>query len=152
MPQKELLLWHWKLGIGMQCLQAMMRTCTFKYPFGRLQSHPPIIKAKFAFTFSCAIPRCQSCELAQAWQRSLKVKKVQSNLDSEGAITIVAISWKLGILCPQISLFVGLLDDFPVAMGVRVLMVGFMVGQSTMMPHLGLSWWRIKFLLAPARP
>jgi len=26
MPQKELLLWHWKLGIGMQRLQAMMRT------------------------------------------------------------------------------------------------------------------------------
>jgi len=25
MPQKELLLWHWKLGIGMQRLQAMMR-------------------------------------------------------------------------------------------------------------------------------
>jgi hypothetical protein len=24
MPQKELLLWHWKLGIGMQRLQAMM--------------------------------------------------------------------------------------------------------------------------------
>jgi hypothetical protein len=25
MPQKELLLWHWKLGIGMQHLQAMMQ-------------------------------------------------------------------------------------------------------------------------------
>ncbi len=25
MPQKELLLWHWKLGIGMQCLQSMMQ-------------------------------------------------------------------------------------------------------------------------------
>jgi hypothetical protein len=25
MPQKELLLWHWKLGIGMQRLQAMMQ-------------------------------------------------------------------------------------------------------------------------------
>ena len=29
MPQKELLLWHWKLGIGMQRLQAMMRNRTF---------------------------------------------------------------------------------------------------------------------------
>ena len=55
---------------------------------------------------------------------------------------LVAISWKLEILCPQISLFVGFLEDFPVAMVVRVLMVGFMVGQSTMMPHMGLSGLR----------
>ena len=32
MPQKELLLWHWKLGIRMQLPQAMMRTRTFKDP------------------------------------------------------------------------------------------------------------------------
>jgi hypothetical protein len=87
MPQKELLLWHWKLGIGMQRLQAMMRAQTFEDPFGRSQSHPPIIKTKFASTSSCAIPKCQSCELARAQQRSPKVKKVQSNLDSEGAIS-----------------------------------------------------------------
>ena len=49
--------------------------------------HPPIIKTKFASTSSCAIPKCQSCELARARQRSPKVKKVQSNLDSEGAIS-----------------------------------------------------------------
>ena len=64
MAQKELLLWHWKLGIGMQRLQAMMRNRTFEDPCGRLQVHPPIIQAKFASTSSCAIPRCQSCELA----------------------------------------------------------------------------------------
>ena len=51
---------------------------------------------------------------------------------------LVAISWKLEILCPKISLCVGLPVDFPVAMVVRVLMVGFMMGKSTMMPHLGL--------------
>ncbi len=33
------------------------------------------------------IPKCQSCELAWAQQRSPKVKQVQSNLDSEGAIS-----------------------------------------------------------------
>ncbi len=88
MAQKELLLWHWKLGIGMQRLQAMMHNRTFEDPFGRLQVHPPIIQAKFTSTSSYAIPRCQSCELAQARVRSpSKVKKVQSNLDSEGAIS-----------------------------------------------------------------
>ena len=35
----------------------------------------------------CAIPKCQSCELARARQRSPKVKQVQLNLDSEGAIS-----------------------------------------------------------------
>ncbi len=87
MPQKELHLWHWKLGIGMQRLQAMMQNRIFEDPFGRSQCHPPIIKTKFASTSSCAIPKCQSCELAKARQRSPKVKKVQSNLDSEGAIS-----------------------------------------------------------------
>ncbi len=33
--QKELLLWYWKLGIGMQRLQAMMRNRIFEDPFGR---------------------------------------------------------------------------------------------------------------------
>jgi hypothetical protein len=65
-----------------------MRNRTFEDPFGSSQVHPPItIQAKFASTSSCAIPRCQSCELARAPVRSLKVKKVQSNLDSEGAIS-----------------------------------------------------------------
>ena len=85
--QRELLLWHWRLGIGMQRIQAMMRNRTFEDPFGRSQVHPPIIKSKFASTSSCAIPKCQSCELARARQRSPKVKRVQSNLASEGAIS-----------------------------------------------------------------
>jgi hypothetical protein len=87
MPQKELLLWHWKLGIGMQHIQAMMRNRTFEDPFGRTQMHPPIIKTKFASTASCAIPKCQSCELSWACQRSPNVKQVQPNLEAKGAIT-----------------------------------------------------------------
>ncbi len=64
MPQKELLLWHWKLGIGMQRVQSMMRKRTFEDPFGRMQVHPPIIKTKFASTASCTVPECQSCKFA----------------------------------------------------------------------------------------
>jgi hypothetical protein len=71
----------------MQCLQAMMQNRIFEDPFGRSQCHPPILKTKFASTSSCAILKCQSCELPWAQQRSPKVKKVQSNLDSEGAIS-----------------------------------------------------------------
>ena len=61
MAQRELLLWYWKLGIGMKRIQSMMRNCTFEDPFGRSQMEPPIIKTKFASTASCASPRCQSC-------------------------------------------------------------------------------------------
>ncbi len=87
MPQKELLLWHWKLGIGMQRVQTMMRKRTFEDPFGRIQVHPPIIKTRFASTASCAIPKCQSCELARAHQRSPNVRRVQADQDAEGAIS-----------------------------------------------------------------
>ena len=65
---------------------------------------------------------------------------------------LVATGWKLGILCLQIKLFVGLLVGFPVTMVGRVAMVGFMVGQYTTMPHLGLSGFRISYLLGPVRP
>ncbi len=64
MPQKELLLWHWKLGIGMQQVQSMMRKHTFENPFGRMQDHPPIIMTKFASTAFCMVPKCQSCKLS----------------------------------------------------------------------------------------
>ncbi len=36
---------------------------------------------------SCAIPKCQSCDLTRAQQRSPKVRQVLLNLDSEGAIS-----------------------------------------------------------------
>jgi len=85
--QKELLLWHWRLGVGMQHIQAMMRNRTFGDPFGRSHVHPPIIKAKFASTSSCTIPKCQSCELAWARQRTPNVKRMQANEDSKGAIS-----------------------------------------------------------------
>ncbi len=32
-----------------------------------------IVKTKFTSTSSCAIPKCQSCELPHAWQRSPKI-------------------------------------------------------------------------------
>ena len=65
-PQRELLLWHWKLGIGMQCIQSMMRDQHYEDHLGRTKSHPPIIKPKYASTFSCKIPLCQSCLLARS--------------------------------------------------------------------------------------
>jgi hypothetical protein len=65
-PQRELLLWHWKLGIGMQRIQSMMRDQHYEDHLGRTECHPPIIKSKYPSTSSCKIPLCQSCLLARS--------------------------------------------------------------------------------------
>jgi hypothetical protein len=46
-PQKELLWWHWKLGIGMQQIQELMRDWTYEEPLSQRTVSLPIIKAKF---------------------------------------------------------------------------------------------------------
>jgi hypothetical protein len=42
-PQRELLLWHWKLGINMYRVQELMREQTFEEPLGKRTVLPPII-------------------------------------------------------------------------------------------------------------
>jgi hypothetical protein len=46
-PQRELLFWHWKLGISMYRVQELMREQTYEEPLGQRTVLPPIIKAKF---------------------------------------------------------------------------------------------------------
>jgi hypothetical protein len=147
MAQKELLLWHWRLGVGMQRVQAMMRNRTFEDPPGRHTVLPPIIKTKFASTSSYTIPKCQSCELARAQQSSPNVNVFRRI--SMLRELLVVISWKSVILCPQISLFSGLLADFQVDMVVQTVVL--MVEPSTMTLHLGSFGLRIKYLSAQVR-
>ncbi len=47
-PQKELLKWHWKMGIGMYCIQEMMREWHYEEPTGNKTILPAIIKPKLA--------------------------------------------------------------------------------------------------------
>ena len=68
--QKELLKWHWKLGIGMYRIQEMI-----------------IIQPKNASARNCIVPPCQSCLLARAKKRSPNVSRTQPLEDREGAIT-----------------------------------------------------------------
>jgi hypothetical protein len=63
-PQKELLTWHWKSGIGMQRIQEMMRETKAIDHDGRELILPPVITPTFASTPNCPIPMCHSCELA----------------------------------------------------------------------------------------
>ncbi len=48
-PQRELLLWHWKLGINMYQVQELMRERTFEEQLSKCTVLPPIIKPKIPF-------------------------------------------------------------------------------------------------------
>ncbi len=72
-PQKELLLWHWKLGCSMSRVQEMMRPRTIKDEHGRETTLPPVVKPAFASTPNCVRPKCLACELACAKRRNAGV-------------------------------------------------------------------------------
>ncbi len=76
-PQRELLLWHWKLGINM----------TYEEPLGQRTVLPSITKAKFPSARNCVIPLCQSCLLARARKHSSNVKWSTTHPGREGALS-----------------------------------------------------------------
>ena len=86
-PQKELLKWHWKLGIGMHRIQILMCERHYHDAEGVTTILPAIIKPKFLTARNCVVPACQSCLLARARKRSTKVSRTQPLDDKEGALT-----------------------------------------------------------------
>jgi hypothetical protein len=56
LPQKELLKWHWKLGIRMFCIQEMMHERHYEKPNGNKTILPAIIKPKLASARNCIVP------------------------------------------------------------------------------------------------
>ena len=152
-PQRELLLWHWKLGIGMQRIQSMMQDQHYEDHLGRTECHPPIIKSKYPSTSSCKIPLCQSCLLARSRRRSPNVKRSQVNEDSEELSVEISLKWE--ILCLRISLSVALLVVFLQVMVGKGQIAVTMVVQFTMMQHLALfglrtrcPWEQVRLLWA----
>ena len=86
-PQRELLLWHWTLGINMYRVQELMRERTFEESLGKRTVLPPIINPKFSSARNCVIPVCQSCLLARARKRSPNAKHSMVIPESEGALS-----------------------------------------------------------------
>ena len=86
-PQKELLKWHWKLGIGMHRIQILMCERHYHDAEGVTTILPAIIKPKFSTSRNCVVPACQSCLLARARKRSTKVSRMHSLEDKEGILT-----------------------------------------------------------------
>jgi len=85
--QKELLLWHWKLGINMYRVQTLMRERTYEDPLGRRTILPPMIKPKFPSARNCVVPACQSCLIVRARKRSPNVVKTKVIPEREGALS-----------------------------------------------------------------
>ena len=53
--QKELLLWHWILGISMNHIQELMHVHTAKEPNVKHSLMPRVVKPKFAHTSNCPV-------------------------------------------------------------------------------------------------
>ena len=78
-PQKELLLWHYRLGhVGLHWLQDLMRK--EKGPVGS-QSEGPFIPTKHATTKSCNHPHCAACLMAKQHRTGLGSKHVSNKAD-----------------------------------------------------------------------
>ncbi len=86
-PQKELLKWHLKLGIGMYHIQSLMCEWHYQESDGKTAILPAVTKPKYATAQNCVVPPCQSCLLARAQKCSLKVLLTQALEDCEGALT-----------------------------------------------------------------
>jgi hypothetical protein len=86
-PQRELCLWHWKLGINMHRVQALMQELTYEDTMGRCTIPPPIIKPKFPSARNCVVPACQSCLIARAQKQSTNMAKTKAIPKSEGALS-----------------------------------------------------------------
>ena len=86
-PQRELLLWHWKLGCSMSRVQQLMVEHKAVDANNETVIFPQVIKPKFATTSSCPIPLCTSCELAKAKRRNPGVTKQHSVKEREGILS-----------------------------------------------------------------
>lgn len=85
--QKELLLWHWKLGISMSRIQELMVPHQAIDSNGLRDMMPSVITPKFPTAATCPIPRCASCELARARRRSPAVMKQQAIEEKQGILS-----------------------------------------------------------------
>ncbi len=63
--QKELLLWHWRLGISMSCIQELIVPHWAKDENGLRDIMPCVITPALKTAATCPIPCCVACELAR---------------------------------------------------------------------------------------
>ncbi len=87
-PQKELLLWHWKIGISIYCIQELMQLIEAHESCCVCHWMPPIITPIFKSSPNLKPPPCQSYQLAHSKCCVPKVSQVTSmKLDKKGAFS-----------------------------------------------------------------
>ena len=85
--QKELLLWHFKLGVSMRHIQQLMKVAEIKEPNGRVSVMDRVIVPKINAASNCNIPMCQTCQMSSAKQRKPNVSKSKVVESSVGSIS-----------------------------------------------------------------
>ena len=91
--QKELLLWHCKLGESMHWIQELMHVHTSKEPNRKHSLMPTVIKPKFASTSNCPVQKCMSFELAHAKKHNPQVVCQQAIKEKEDFFLGQIPSW-----------------------------------------------------------
>ena len=100
--QKELLLWHWKLGISIQRVQELMRVVEMREPDGAITTMDRVIASKIKSAAYCPMPLCQSCQLSCTKQQKSKV--IRSKLFQPKRALCKAKNTRAVILCQWISM------------------------------------------------
>ena len=85
-PQRELLLWHWKLGISMTRIQQMMVKHEAVDANNESVIMPQVIKLYYKSTSSCPVPLCAAYELARAKRQEPKVVQRKAIAKKEGIL------------------------------------------------------------------
>ncbi len=68
-PHKKLLLWHWKLGISMYCIQELMQSIQAHESSGIYHEINPVVPIFKSAPNLKIHPPCQSCQLAHSCQK-----------------------------------------------------------------------------------
>ena len=105
--QKELLLWHWKLGISMQRVQELMRVIEVKEPNGAVSRMPRVITPKIKSAAYC--PTCSASCVSFLGQSSESPRLHDLKLCLRQKAFCLVKSMRLGILCLWTSMWSKLL-------------------------------------------
>ena len=84
--QKEVLLWHFRLGCSMKKVQYMMSGHQSRDFEGNSHWSPPIIPVTLPSARTCALPVCATCQMARAKIRKAPVRTTKDSKKEKGAL------------------------------------------------------------------
>ena len=114
-PQKDLLLWHWKLGVSMYRIQDLMRPRKFEEQNSNINILTMIINTKFPAARNCVVPSSESCMLERLKKCWTNTKKVNHLEEKEEYLSRDKI--EVGDFFQLIHSFVGILVVYLLVMG-----------------------------------